>query len=104
MTEPLELLHAQLNGETGKLTWKELERHFARGAVIRVAPGLDLVEVAVRIAHDDKPTIEAWMHDGRIKRAATEDALDWNQRQPIFWAVVVAPWVLVQEDSTALNS
>jgi hypothetical protein len=104
MTEPIELLRAQLNGETGKLTWKELERHFARGAVIRVAPGLDLVEVAARIAQDDKPTIEVWMHDGRIKRASTEDALDWNQRQPSFWAVVVAPWVLVQEDSTALNS
>jgi hypothetical protein len=104
MTEPLELLHAQLNGETGKLTWKELERHFARGVVIRVAPGLDLVEVAARIARDDKSTIELWMHDSRIKRASTEDALDWNQRQACFWAVVVAPWVLVQEDSTALNS
>ena len=104
MTEPLELLRAQLNGETGKLTWKELDRHFARGAVIRVAPGLDLVEVAARIARDDKATIEAWMQDGRINRASTEDALDWNQRQPSFWAVVVAPWVLVQEIGAALNS
>lgn len=104
MSEPLELLRAQLNGETGKLTWKELERHFARGVVIRVAPGLDLVEAAARIAQDDKSSIELWMNDGRIKRASTEDALDWNQRRPTFWAVVVAPWVLVQEVGASLNS
>ena len=28
------LLRAKLNAETGRLGWKELERHFARGAVI----------------------------------------------------------------------
>ncbi len=104
MTEPLELLRAQLNGETGKLNWKELERHFARGVVIRVARGLDLVEVAARIAQDDKVAIERWMNEGLIGRAANEEALDWNQRQATFWAVVVAPWVLVQEDGAALNS
>jgi hypothetical protein len=104
MPEPLELLRAQLNGETGKLTWKELERHFARGVVIRVARGLDLVEVAARIAQDDKAAIERWMNEGLIGRASTEEALDWNQRQASFWAVVVAPWVLAQEDGAALNS
>ena len=31
MTDPLEHLRAQLNGETGKLTWKELERPDSRG-------------------------------------------------------------------------
>jgi hypothetical protein len=25
------------------------------------------------------------------------DAEDWHARQPQFWVVVVAPWVLVQE-------
>ena len=104
MTEPLELLRAQLNGETGKLTWKELERHFARGVVIRVARGLDLTEVAARIARDDKESVAGWMSEGLICRASTEEALDWNQRQPNFWAVVVAPWVLAQEDGATLNS
>ena len=104
MTEPLEHLRAQLNGETGKLTWKELERYFAHGVVIRVARGLDLVEVAAHIAQDDKATIERWMNEGLIGRASNEEALDWNQRQTTFWAVVVAPWVLAQEDGAALNS
>lgn len=97
MTDPLEQLRAQLNAETGKLTWKELERHFARGAVIRVAHGLDLVDVAARMAQDDKAAVEHWMRAGQLSRATSAEALDWNQLQPAFWAVVIAPWVLVQE-------
>ena len=104
MTDPIELLRAQLNGETGQLSWKELERHFARGVVIRVARSLDLVAVAASIARDDKAAIERWMNEDLIGRALTEHALDWAQRQPNFWAVVTAPWVLVQEVGAALNS
>lgn len=29
---------------------------------------------------------------------------DWHARQPMFWAVVVAPWVLVQEVLKELDS
>lgn len=104
MTEPLEPLRAQLNGETGKLTWKELERYFARGVVIRVAHGLDLVDVAACFARDDKDSVAAWIHAGLIARASTEEALDWHQRQATFWAVVTAPLVLVQEIGPALNA
>jgi hypothetical protein len=32
------------------------------------------------------------------------DAEDWHARQPRFWAVVVAPWVLVQEVLKELGS
>jgi hypothetical protein len=103
MSEPFEILRAQLNGETGKLAWKELERHFARGVVIKVQRGLDLVEVAARIVQDDRASVERWMNEGGIARASTEDAADWSERQPVFWAVVTAPWVLVQEVGAPLN-
>jgi hypothetical protein len=103
MPEPIELLRAKLNTETGQLPWKELERHFARGVVIKVQRGLDLVDVAARIAQDDKAVVERWLTEGRIARASADDAADWNQRQPRFWAVVTAPWVLVQEVGVALN-
>ena len=97
MTEATELLRAKLNAETGKLRWPELQRHFARGAVLKVAPGLDLVEAAVGIAQDDRAAVENWLREGRLARASDVDARDWLQRQPLFWAVVAAPWVLVQE-------
>jgi len=90
-------IRQQLNAQTGRLGWKELERHFARGSVIKVAGELDLVEVAACVAQDDKATIEFWLASGRLAPADTEDALVWHGRQAEFWAVVVAPWVLVQE-------
>lgn len=104
MNEADELLRAKLNAETGRLAWKELERHFARGAVILVAPEMDLVDVAFHVSRDDKAAVEAWMSRGLVRRAAAEDAMGWHERQTLFWAVVAAPWVLIQEIATPLDS
>jgi hypothetical protein len=90
-------LRTQLNAETGKLSWKELERHFARGVVIHVAGELDLVEVAAAFVRDDRAAVERWLTEGRVARAGNEHAEKWHKEQPVFWAVVAAPWVLVQE-------
>ena len=90
-------LRNRLNAETGRLSWPELERHFARGAVIRVAMDLDLIDVAASVADDDKASIEAWMKSGEIAHPEMDEVKDWVERQPDFWAVVVAPWVLIQE-------
>jgi hypothetical protein len=64
--------------------------------VIKVAPELDLINVAARIIDDDKTAIEAWMASGQVANATDDDAHAWVDTQPTFWAVVVAPWVLVQ--------
>jgi hypothetical protein len=104
MTTPRDILRAKLNLETAQLAWPELERHFARGDVIRVAPGMDLVDAALHVAENNAATVQEWLADGRIARAELSDAEDWNARQPMFWAVVVAPWVLVQEVPKELDS
>lgn len=93
-------LRAKLNSETGKLFWRELQPHFARGVVIYVAPDLDLIEVALRLSNDDKTAFETWLCAGEVARANDGHAQDWATRDPAFWAVVVAPWVLVQETVT----
>lgn len=97
MTTPSEILRAKLNLETARLHWPELERHFARGVVIRVASGMDLLEVALGVAENRTGQVQEWLANGSISRADMPDAEDWHSRQPTFWAVVVAPWVLVQE-------
>lgn len=97
MTHPSEVLRAKLNLETARLAWPELERHFARGVVVRIAPGMDLVDAALQFAENNARLIQAWLDEGRVARAGLADAEDWHARQPRFWAVVVAPWVLVQE-------
>ncbi|MEQ6340385.1 MAG: DUF2288 domain-containing protein [Gammaproteobacteria bacterium] len=92
-----EELRPRLNVETGKLAWHELERHFARGVVVKVSVDLDLVEIAASMSKDDKAAIERLIQADKLSRVSVEDAKDWHERKPTFWAVVVAPWVLVQE-------
>ena len=97
MNEPDEPLNAKLNAETAKLGWQELQRHFARGVVIKVAGELDLVEVAAAMSRDDKAKVEGWLNQGLIQHAGTDDAQTWHAQQSRFWAVVAAPWVLIQD-------
>ncbi len=100
MTAQREELKVKLNSETGKLGWNELERHYARGVVVKVMPGLDLIEVATCFANDEKEPVERWLTSGEVERAQEQDARRWADQNPTFWAVVVAPWVLIQEVET----
>ena len=87
----------RINLETGRLYWPELQKQFASGAVISVAPELDLVDVAVKFAEDDRDSVHTLITAGKVSRATDEDGRRWNEVNQTFWAVVVAPWVLVQE-------
>ncbi len=90
-------LRAKINSETGCVHWQSLERHYARGSVVCVAAELDRVTVAVAMAADDQRQFSEWLAAGRIWRATPQDARGWHERDPELWAVVTAPWVLVQE-------
>jgi len=92
-----DILRAKLNLETATLEWSELQRHFAAGRVIQVSPDLDLVEVALQLSKDNRPLVQAWLEQGQVVTVTTEQAQDWYARQARLWAVVVAPWVLVQD-------
>lgn len=92
-----EELRRKLAAETGRIAWPELQRHFARGVLIVVGPELDLVEAAARIAEDDRAVVQEWIRGGQVVRANDDHARHWSDSECIFWAVVVAPWVLVQE-------
>ncbi len=91
-------LMTKLNRETSRIYWTELQRFYAQGAVLVVAPELDLVATAVAIANDDAETISALMKSGQLQKATEELAVNWLADNCEVWAVVVAPWVLVQKD------
>ena len=97
MKEDFEQLTARLNTETARISWQELERHFARGLLLTVSPDLDLVEVGAHMIHDDKTIIDAWLETDELRKTTDDDARGWSEGKPALWAVVVAPWVLVQE-------
>jgi hypothetical protein len=90
-------LYLSLLAETAKIGWPELERFFARGILLHVSAELDLVSVAEAIANDDTAQVSQWLSSGLLERVQAETAADYAARDPDLWAVVVSPWVCVQE-------
>ena len=99
-----EELRAHLHGETSKLPWSELEKHFARGVVFKVEKGLDILDVAIVIVRDDKDSLKTWIDDKKVVGAEIDDAKKWHEADASLWSVVVAPFVLVQEFEQKLDS
>ena len=62
-----------------------------------VKPELDLIEAAQAVTQDDAEKVSAWMASGVLGKMTEEQALDVLERDPQLWAVVVSPWVMVQE-------
>jgi hypothetical protein len=96
-------LHDKINHETARIKWSELERHFAQGAVVYVNEELDLIDVALRIAHDDKDSVSAWMAEGKLAKVSDVQATSWSAADASLWATVVSPYVLVQPDKKQMH-
>lgn len=99
-----ELERVKLNHETARIPWTELQRYFAKGHVVWCGQELDLIEVAQWLAHDDAGQVAVAMDQGRIAHTTDEQARRWLEGQAELWAVVVKPWVLVQEDACTSGS
>jgi hypothetical protein len=99
-----EILRAKVNLETSTIAWKDLQRFFASGAAISVSADLDLVEVAFQISEDNKKQVAQWMADRKVAQVTDEQALAWYEADADVWAVVVSPYVLVQEIKDVLHS
>lgn len=95
-----ELLRAELNLETSTMPWKELLRHFASGTVLAIDEKLDLIDVAVAIASDDKEAVMQWMADNQLAKVSDAQASAWLEADVDLWTVVVRPWILVQHKKT----
>ena len=96
-------LHDKINRETGRVKWSELERHFACGSVMWVGDTLDLIDVALRIAHDDRESVTRWMNEGSVANVSDAQAQAWLEADQTLWASVVSPFVLVQQEKKALH-
>jgi len=106
MNKQQEILRAEVNQETARIGWRELQRFFASGVAIYVNSELDLVEVAFQISVDNKAQVAEWMNARQVARVTDAQALAWYEANAEVWAVVVRPYVLVQEEkvtATHLN-
>ena len=91
-----ELKRARIISETAKIPWLELQRFFAAGKVMRVAPELDLVDVAMALQEDDIEQVKIWTEALQVSPVNDDHARSWVTSNTSLWAVVVKPWVLVQ--------
>ena len=102
-TDRLATLHAKVNMETSRIKWKELQRFFASGVAIKVSATLDLVNVALQVHEDNQAQFEAWLTTELIGKVTDQQALAWIAEDTEVWAVVVSPWVLVQDSPLSLR-
>lgn len=90
-------IKAKLNLETSRIPWRELQVYYARGHVVKVAADLDLLDVALELTRDNKLQFETWMTNGQVGDVSPALAQSWYDHNTELWAVVIAPWVLVQD-------
>ncbi|WP_312375734.1 DUF2288 domain-containing protein [Pseudomonas oryzihabitans] len=90
--------YATLLGQTAAIGWEELQPHFARGVLLEVVPELDLIEAAIAVTQDDAARVGQWLQQGQLAKVDEERARRRLEAPEVaLWAVVVAPWVLMQE-------
>ena len=69
---------------------------------MQVAASLDLVEVAYAFSQDLKTQVQLWLQQGLVDRVNDSQAAVWFEQKADLWAVVVSPWVLVQDKAGAV--
>ncbi len=97
------VVRKKLNHDTAKITWGALHDHQQIECVIAVSIDLDLIDVACEFTFDNHNQVKAWLEQAQINKVSDEQAQQWNTQERELWAVVVAPWVLVQEQKPGMN-
>lgn len=88
---------ADLNRETSKIPWSELQKFFAQGLCVHIDESLDLLDAVAEITLDNKAFLEDLMQQELAGPVADDIATHWLADDQQVWAVVVAPYIFVQK-------
>lgn len=91
------IIKQKLNHDTAKIEWSALQEPLRQELVIKVSTDLDLIEVGCQFSLDNHDQVKAWMDSAQVQKVDDAQAQAWSEDNRELWAVVVAPWVLVQE-------
>ncbi len=84
--------------DLAEVNWRELKIHLRRDAIIIVAAELDLIEVAVAVAEDDKIRVETWIAADQLVKPTMEQLESWEQEPDNrFQMLIVQPFILVRD-------
>ena len=90
------LLKREYLAQTARIPWRDLQTYFAHGSVVQVHNSLDLVDVAVQLGLDNTEQFKRWIASEEVQAVSDTCARAWLDEDVSVWAVVAAPWVLVQ--------
>ncbi|MCU0523809.1 MAG: DUF2288 domain-containing protein [Elainella sp. Prado103] len=101
----MEDLRAELAEMLDEAEWEWLIPHAQRDAIVMVDPQLDLLDVGMAIAQDQLTTVQRWISEQQIYKPSPEQLADWNADPTHrFTALIVQPYVLVQDTHGAVQS
>jgi hypothetical protein len=87
----------RLEETLGQVPYADLRAHLDRDAVFLVDTSVSLLDCAVSIAMDDVEIVRAWIDSRQIRKPSRQERKDWPVcAGRLWWAVVVEPYVLVQ--------
>jgi hypothetical protein len=91
-------LKEKLEQDVADISWKELQPHAKRDAIVVIKNELDLAEVAVAIAEDNTASVQNWIGSQSIAKPSSQELTEWNQTpEKQFVALIVQPFVVVKE-------
>lgn len=90
---------SDLHLETAKIPWTELQRFFAGGKLLLLDSGEDMLKVAASLVANDVERLQELISNSLLVHPSDEKAKQWVSEDALLWAVVLNPWVLVQENS-----
>ncbi len=93
----------KLDKYLGEVTWQYLEPHFLNGSLIYVDNSLCIKDVANAFAQDDKKKVEKWLRTGDALKPGQAHAKYWKKANSTFTALVVSPFVIIQELENKMN-
>ena len=86
----------ELNAQIFVAPFIDLEPHIKRGAVILIDESLDLAEVGLMLAKDDKDSVSKLISENLFTKASGADFENWRRDKRFFRLLIVQPFVIVQ--------
>lgn len=83
--------------DLAEVPWRDLRFHLQKDAIILVADDLDLVDVAVDVAADNKDQVSLWIAAGTLNKPSQEQIDLWEtQQDKPFRMLIAQPFILAQ--------
>ena len=96
MNEPQDLRN-KLNQETASIAWKDLQTFYAHGSCLWVDDSLSLLDVAMVMHEDNSQQLKAWLEAQQVRQQFDDIAVRYVEEDASVWALVLSPWVLIQD-------